>query len=156
MSRTELRKITDEDIQRSPNSSAPKNTSTSAKVVSVHDGDTCDLVIRRKSGLKRFKCRLADIDAPELETGRKAEKARDFLAWLSIGEDPEDFPKRTKPWSEDEVQNRLDENEVLVHAEFHGFGHYGRPLVTLKEDSEDEDSFNDLLMEYGYAKPYEK
>ena len=158
MSRTQLRKVKDDDIERSPESSAPnKNFSTSAKVVTVHDGDTCDLVISRNGRyLERFKCRLASIDAPELKTGRKAEKARDFLAWLTTGEDPDKFPKRSAPWSEEELQDRLDANKTLVNAEFQGFGHYGRPLVVLRKDSDDEDSFNDLLIAYGYAKPYKK
>ena len=155
MSLQQLRNITKDEIKRSKNS-PPTNINKSAKVVKVHDGDTCDLVIIRNRSLERFKCRLADIDTPEMKTGRKAEKARDFLAWLSIGEDPADFPRRTKPWSKDELQNQLDANKTLVHAEFQGVGRYGRPLVILKKASGDEDSFNDLLMRHGYAEPYRK
>ena len=153
---TQLRKVKDDDIERSPKSAPGKNFSTRAKVITVHDGDTCDLVFSRNGDLERFKCRLASIDAPELNTGRKAKKARDFLAWLSTGEDPDSFPKRSTPWSEEELQDRLDANKTLVHAEFQGFGHFGRPLVVLKKDSDDGDSFNDLLIDYGYAKPYKK
>jgi endonuclease YncB( thermonuclease family) len=155
MSLQQLRNITKDEIKRSKNS-LPTNINKSAKVVKVHDGDTCDLVIIRNRSLQRFKCRLADIDTPEMDTGRKAEKARDFLAWLSIGDDPADFPRRTKPWSKDELQNQLDANETLVHAEFQGVGYYGRPLVILKKASGDKYSFNDLLMQYGYAEPYGK
>ena len=91
--------------------------------MSVNDGDTCDLVIIR-NGLERFVCRLFGIDTPELKTGLKAEKARDFLAWLSIGKDPGSFPRGGAPWSEDELQNKLDANKLLVYAEFHGTGGY--------------------------------
>jgi endonuclease YncB( thermonuclease family) len=155
MSLQQLQNVTDKDIQRSKNS-PPTNISTSAKVVSVYDGDTCDLVIIRNGSLQRFKCRLAEINTPEMDTGRKAEKARDFLAWLSIGDDPASFPGDSQPWSEVQLQNQLDANKKLVHAEFQGVGYYGRPLVILKKASGDKYSFNDLLMQYGYAEPYGK
>ena len=91
-----------------------------------------------------------------MKIGRKAKKARDFLAWLSIGKDPASFPGDSQPWSEVQLQNQLDANKKLVHAEFQGVGYYGRPLVILKKASGDEDSFNDLLIQYGYAEPYGK
>ena len=155
MSKRQLKKITANDIERSDNP-PPKDTNTDAKVVSVHDGDTCDLVIIRNGALERFKCRLADIDAPELDSGRKALKSRDFLAWLSIGEDPESFPRRNQPLTKDELQQQLDDNQTLVYVEFGGTGRYKRPLIILKHDSSAVDSFNDLLVENGYAEEYRK
>ena len=155
MSRTDLKNATKENTTRSSNP-APTNITTDAKVVSVHDGDTCDLVIIRKRSLERFKCRLAAIDTPELKAGTTAKKARDFLAWLSIGNDPASFPRSTQPWSDVELQNQLDANKTLVYAEFQGVGGYGRPLVNLKKTSGDKVSFNDLLIQYGYAEPYSK
>mgnify|MGYP002804001824 FL=1 len=154
MSQQQLQNAMDKYIARSSNS--PTNISTSAKVVSVHDGDTCDLVISRNGGLQKFKCRLAAIDTPELKTGRKAEKARDFLAWLSTGGDPASFSSSSQPWFEGELQNMLDANKMLVHAEFQSTDIYGRALVVLKKTSQNKHSFNDLLMQYGYAKPYKK
>jgi endonuclease YncB( thermonuclease family) len=148
-----LQNATDKNIARSSNS-APTYISTSAKVVSVHDGDTCDLVINRIGGLQRFKCRLADINAPELSTGSKAKKARDFLAWLSIGEDPGNFSRSSQPWSDAQLQNMLDASKMLVHAEFRSLDVYHRALVVLKKTSGDKDSFNNLLMQYGYADQY--
>ncbi len=155
MSLTQLRNATKENTTRS-SSPAPTNITTDAKVVKVHDGDTCDLVIIRNRSLERFKCRLAAIDTPELETGREAQKARDFLAWLSIGNDPADFSRETEPLSNVELQNKLDANKTLIYAEFQGIDYYSRPLVNLKKTSGDKVSFNDLLMQYGYAKPYSK
>ena len=155
MSQQQLQNAMDKNIARSSNS-APTNITTSAKIVSVHDGDTCDLVISRNNRLERFKCRLAAIDTPELKTGRKAKKARDFLTWLSIGRDPASFSSTSQPWSEDELQNMLDANKMLVYAEFQSTDIYGRALVVLKKTSQDKDSFNNLLMQYGYADPYKK
>ena len=153
MSVQELRDITKSRIRRSKKS-PPTNTSRDAKVVKVHDGDTCDLVIIRNGSLERFKCRLLGINSPEMRKGREAEKARDFLAWLSVGEDPTSFPSSTAPWSVAQLQNRLDASNTLVHAEFGGIDYYRRLLVTLKKSSSSVYSFNDLLMQYGYAKKY--
>ena len=151
----QLQNAMDKNIKRSSNPT-PTYISTSAKVVSVHDGDTCDLVISRYSSLERFKCRLAAIDTPELKTGEKAKKARDFLAWLSTGGDPARFSSSSQPWSDTQLQNTLDANKVLVHAEFQSTDVYGRALVVLKKTSQAKDSFNDILIQYGYAKQYKK
>ena len=155
MSQEQLQNALDKNIPRTDAFNAT-NIGLSAKVVSVHDGDTCDLVISRNGGLQKFKCRLASIDTPELKTGPKAKKARDFLTWLSIGRDPASFSSTSQPWSEDELQNMLDANKMLVYAEFQSTDIYGRALVVLKKTSQDKDSFNNLLMQYGYADPYKK
>lgn len=153
MSIQQLQNVTSIQKDRSTNS-PPTSISTSAKVVSVYDGDTCDLVIIRNGGLERFKSRLLGINSPEMSTGTPAKKARDFLAWLSIGNDPTSFPKTSAPLSDDELQNKLDANKSLVYAEFQGTGGYGRPLVTLRKYQGAKDSFNNLLMQYGYAQKY--
>ena len=160
MSDKKLRKITKADIKRSKEY-PPEDTSRKAKVVKIHDGDTCDLVVERKrSGrLERFKCRLAEIDTPEIDSDqpkeiKKAKKARDFLAWLCMGNDPADFSRRSKPWSDDELQGQLDENTTLIYAEFRKADRYGRPLVVLREDKEAKESFNDLLVKHDYADVY--
>ncbi len=152
MSLQQLQNITDKHIARSP-SSPPTYTSGTAKVVSVHDGDTCDLVFIRSGRFERFKCRLAGINTPELGTGLGALKARDFLVWLSLGKDPSSFPQNSQPFTEHQIQNSLDANRVLVSAEFQGTGGYGRPLVILKKQQGGK-SFNQLLVDYGYASIY--
>ena len=146
-----LQDITDSDISRS-NSSPPTYTTLTAKVVSVHDGDTCDLAFVRNGRFERFKCRLADINSPELRTGLKAKKARDFLVWLSLDKNPANFPSSSQPFSEHQIQSSLDANESLVSAEFKGLGGFRRPLVVLRKSY--GKSFNDLLMDYGYASRY--
>ena len=170
MSYEQLRKITEDKIERSK-ISPPKDTSKTAKVVSVYDGDTCDLVVIMGRRFERFKCRLAYIDTPEMpykkdeksdpegfkKALRQAKKSRDFLAWLCMGNDPDDFNRRTKPLDDDELQAQLDENTTLVYVEFQKPGRWGRPIVVLKKDGEEEtESFNNLLLEYGYAQEYKK
>ena len=150
MSLQQLRNKTDKNIGRSL-SSPPTDITTTAKVVSVHDGDTCDLVFIKNGSFERFKSRLIGINTPELDTGGiKALKARDFLVWLSLGKSPASFPRSSQPFSKSQIQSSLDANQELVHAEFQGIGGYGRPLVTLKKNQGGK-SFNNLLIEYGYA-----
>ena len=155
MSVQQLQNVTSTQILDRSTNSLPTNISTNAKVVSIYDGDTCDLVIIRNGSLERFKSRLLGIDTPEIKTGgTQALKARDFLAWLSISNDPTSFSKISAPWSDDELQLKLDANKTLIYAEFQGIGGHGRPLVTLRKYQGAKDSFNDLLMQYGYAEKY--
>ena len=153
MSLQQLRNKTDKNIGRS-SSSPPTDFTTTAKVVSVHDGDTCDLVFFKNGRFERFKSRLIGINTPELDTGgTRALKARDFLVWLSLGKSPSSFPRSSQPFSQSQIQRDLDGNQELVHAEFQGTGGYGRPLVTLRKNQGGK-SFNSLLIEYGYANKY--
>ena len=77
MSRQQLKSIKEKDISRSE-TDPPTNINADAKVVSVYDGDTCDLVFARNGNFERFKCRLAGTNSPEMKEGNKALKARDF------------------------------------------------------------------------------
>ena len=153
MSLQQLKGITANDLPRSP-FSPPTNSDFYAKVVTVHDGDTCDLVFYCNGSYQRFKCRLLGINSPELTDGITALKSRDFLAWLCLGRDPAQFPRQSQPFPEDELQHYLNASQVLVHAEFDGVGGYGRPLVTLRRQPGEPRPFNQLLMDYGYANVY--
>ena len=154
MSIQQLQNVTDKQIGRSPGS-PPTYTNVNAKVVSVHDGDTCDLVFFRGRRLQRFKSRLVGINTPELDTGFQAKKARDFLFWLSIGKEPASFPRNSQLFTEYQIQSNLDSSKQVVYAEFQGTGGYGRPLVTLRKHQGGK-SFNNLLIEYGYASVYRR
>ena len=133
MSVEELKRITAADIKTSKKY-APQNITKRAKVVKIYDGDTCHLVVSRNGRLKMFKCRLADIDTPEMKARKtkerkKAKKARDFLAWLCIGKYPKAFSRRSNPWTEKKLQNKLNKNKNLVHVEFRKLGRYRRCIV---------------------------
>ena len=69
MSVQQLQNVTSTQIKGRSTNSLPTNISTSAKVVSIYDGDTCDLVIIRNGSLERFQSRLLGIDTPEIKTG---------------------------------------------------------------------------------------
>ena len=153
MSLQQLKRITERDVPRS-SSSPPTYVNVYAKVVTIHDGDTCDLVFYHNGRIQRFKSRLLGIDSPELRTGSRALKSRDFLAWLCLGGDPGSFPRQTQPWTETKLKDSLNRSEEVVYAEFHGLGGYGRPLVTLKREPGSTKSFNQILMDYSYASRY--
>ena len=74
----QLQNVTNTQLKERSTNKPPANMSTNAKVVSVNDGDTCDLVIIR-NGLERFECRLLGIDTPELRTGLKQRRHEIFL-----------------------------------------------------------------------------
>jgi hypothetical protein len=62
-----------------------------AKVVSVYDGDICDLVFYQDGGMNnlvRYKCRMLDYNAPELNDNDVGKLTRDYFAWLCMGGDP--------------------------------------------------------------------
>ena len=151
MSLLQLQNVTNSQVARS-SSSPPFFGTVKAKVISVHDGDTGDLVFIRNGRFERFKCRLVGISTLELGTGLEAKKARDFLVWLSLGKNPASFPHSSQPFTEYQIQNSLDGNKVLVDVEFKGIGGYGRPLVLLKNQL--GNSLNNLLIQYGYANVY--
>ena len=153
MSLQQLKGITAHNVSRSP-FSPPTNADFYTKVVTVHDGDTCDLVFYRNGSYQRFKCRLLGINSPELKAGNIALKSRDFLTWLCLGCDPAQFPRQSRPWSKAQLQNYLNESQALVYAEFHGIGGCRRPLVTLRRQPGEPRPFNQLLMDYGYANVY--
>ena len=76
-------------------------------------------------------------------------KTHDFLAWLSLGENPANFPAwNSQPFYKYQIQSSLDANQELAQAEFQGTGGYGRPLVILKKYQGGK-SFNNRLIEYG-------
>ena len=137
----------------------PKKMSAVTKVLRVIDGDTCHVAIIRDKSLERVKCRLAKIDTPELKLQPvKARKARDFLAWLSMGsyKAPSRFPHKKPPWTKAKLQSKLDSNKGLCYVNFNGTGKYKRVIATLRKTETSRKSFNDYLIEYGYAKPYGK
>jgi endonuclease YncB( thermonuclease family) len=125
----DLGKITKDDLPRF----TLNGIKAHAKVVSVYDGDTCDVVFYHDEmkAAVRFKCRLLGYDAPELDDEPHGELARDYLAHLCMGKIRSKFNDKGV-WDKKNLQKMLDENENTVYAMFGKQGKYGRPLVTLK------------------------
>ena len=145
-----------------------KENNVIAKVVQVHDGDTCDLVFEYRGELVRYSCRLEGINTAELgkkggkgrdakgrdAKGRDAKIARDFLAFLCTGNKAEKFDDKAPAYTKTELQERLNESTKLVHAELGGVGNFGRLLVTLKRPKNASKTFNQLLLDEEYATKY--
>ena len=99
-----------------------------AVVVKVHDGDT--VTLRCDFRNFDFPLRFASVDAPELNTGIPGQEARDFVAGL------------------------IDGKEVLVKINrFNRVGKYGRLLGDVVVGGL---SVSDLLLMFGYAKPFSR
>jgi endonuclease YncB( thermonuclease family) len=123
------------------------------KVVSVFDGDTCDVVFELYGQYKqRLRCRMLDYDAPEREKGKTDWKlARDYLAHLVKGGDPghdSSFFDSKNIWTKEQLQNNLDESKRVVYAEFGIFDKFGRVLARLKRNPADERWINSMMKEF--------
>jgi endonuclease YncB( thermonuclease family) len=124
-----LKKLTHEHVQRF----TLKGIEAYTKVVSVYDGDTCDVIFHHNGDFVRYKCRLLGYDTPELDDEPSGELARDYLAHLCTGGKPggSEFLDVNQIWTKQKLQQLLNDNENLVYATFGKQGKYGRPLVTL-------------------------
>lgn len=139
----QLKRITKDDVERF----TLEGIEASAKVVSVYDGDTCDVVFYHDEmqDFVRFKCRLSGYNAPELKE-QNGKLTRDYLAHLCMGHYPDEFDDRGV-WDKTDLQELLDVNENTVYAVFGENDKYGRPLLTLKT-SPDGDDINNMVSNF--------
>ena len=145
--RKSLKNVKSEDI---PDRFTLDGKEEEAKVVSVHDGDTCDVVFDLRGRKERFVCRLLNYDAPELKEKPNGELARDYLAHLVMGGDP-DADELFDPegiWTKEQLQKELDKSKNLVYAVFGEFDSFGRALVTLYTDSSKVKSINAMMKKF--------
>lgn len=106
------------------------NIETDGKIVSVYDGDSCDIVLNLdKLGYTRFKCRLNGIDCAEKRSKNEAEKQHALKALEFV-----------KKW----------QNE-MVRVKCYKFDKYGRLLVDVFCSNE---SLAEKLIENGLAYRY--
>ena len=143
-SRKKLHNITSKDIDRF----TLDRKKGQVNVVSIHDGNTCDVVFEFYGQYKeRFNCRMLNYDASELEEGTNAKLARDYLAHL-VMDGRAGGPSYFDPkiiWTKDQLQEKPDKNKNLTYAEFGKFDGFGCALVTLKRKYDDNKSINYLL-----------
>lgn len=150
-----LKKLKNNSVQRF----TLKGKKRYAKVVSIYDGDTCDLAFYeddQMGNLVRYKCRMSGYDAPEMDE-IDGELTRDYLAHLCRGRnavEPEDFRQQNEILTKDNLQEKLDKSKRLVYTEFGREGKYGRPVVTLYQTSssgnppEIKDSINEMMKKF--------
>ena len=106
-----LKKLTKDSVKRF----TLKEKVRYAKVVSIYDGDTCDLAFYREDesdDFVRYKCRMSGYYAPEFDE-KNGELARDYLAHLCMGGDvakPAKFCDQNDIMSTKDLQQELDKS----------------------------------------------
>ena len=111
-----------------------------AKVVSVYDGDTVNIVAFINNKPYKFRCRIARIDAPEMKPdAHKSKRKRDFELRAA---------KRSQKILSDLVLHNMV-NIVNPKNE-----KWGRILCDFRLDGDDE-LISDKMLKSGYAIPYD-
>ncbi len=135
------------------------------KVVECYDADTCKIVLSVQNNIYKFTCRLNGIDTPEIKPRKDkpnrdneilwAKRARSELLKMIINNDCFNNLEIKK----DEVINILKDNKKLVKVKCLEFDKYGRLLIELYNNDEEEiifnKSFNSLLIEKNVAVAYD-
>ena len=115
------------------------------KVISVYDGDTITVSFIfptgfcKTNGVYKTKCRLADIDTAEIANAES------------------DLEKKFAIETKEYVEKVFKEKNNYVWIKFGKNDKYGRPLGTIflnEKDMKHEMSFNNHLVEKGYAYTY--
>lgn len=104
-----------------------------AKVVDVYDGDTIKVVFALNEKVFKFNCRITGVDTPEVRTKNKLEKEMGLKV-------------------RDELRKKILNKVVTIYCD--EFDKYGRLLINLKLDNEEE-SIKDWLINNKYAFPYD-
>lgn len=126
----ELRKVNVDDIKYF----SFAGIKTYARVVSVYDGDSVELVWKYKNEFIRNKTHLCGMRTPEIRTKNLKEKEEGFKAKARLQE--------------------LVENKI-VKVVFSQFDNFGKPLVTLY-DKDWKISINEQMVKEGFAEVYTK
>lgn len=144
-----LADFTNDDIERF----TLNGIQTYAKVLSITDGDTCDIVFYHTEmrGFVRFKSRLVGYNAPELnEYPFTAKLTRDYLAHICMGNDPNEF-NDSGIWEEEDLQDRLNKSKNSVYVALEEFDSFGRVLAVFYRSIDeviDGESINDIMTDY--------
>ncbi len=133
---------------------------TSGKIVEIYDGDTCKIVLLNNNILQKFNCRINGIDTPEMKPPlskpnreieiKNAYRCRNRLTQLctstniSMNTDIDSDVKKVS----------LDTNTKIVYVECLEFDKYGRLLVNIYDQESPKISYNDILINEGFAKKY--
>lgn len=134
--------------------------SLKGKVVEMYDADTCKIVLPLNNTLYKFTCRLNGIDSPEMKPNKEkpnreieilwAKKARkellNYVCSNNLIFDNLDIKK-------EEIARELENNRNLVLVKCLEFDKYGRLLVELYNER-DQDSANKMLVNKGMAVGY--
>tara|TARA_Y100000590_G_C15546892_1_gene949346 strand:+ start:101 stop:595 length:495 start_codon:yes stop_codon:yes gene_type:complete len=131
-----------------------------AKVVDIYDADTCKIVFELDNKLVKFNCRLIGIDTPEMKPPKanpnrdaekkKAKQARNRMVQLCSNVEC----KINIMYKKKQIKELLNKHTKLVEVNCHDFDKYGRLLIEIS-DLEDSKTFNQVLIDEGFAYSYD-
>jgi endonuclease YncB( thermonuclease family) len=139
-----------------------KGIKTLGKMVECYDGDTCKIVLIVNNALNKFTCRLNNVDAPEMKPPLNKQnrlleiamacKCRNRL--LQLATNCFDKCDINCQYKKTEINKFLHSNSKLIAVECLEFDKYGRLLVNLY-DERNNDSYNDILISEKLVKQYD-
>lgn len=124
-----------------------------ARLVGVHDGDTCRVVFDTQYGVRQFIVRVYGIDSPEITSKDQAEKQHAVLArdlFLETAS-PRVFDRAGKYTCRD-IEAMLQQHETLVTLRLGKSDKYGRVLATVV--SQDGIDIGERLLQTNAAHSY--
>ena len=110
------------------------------KVVSVYDGDTCNVVFDHNGVINRWNVRMNGYDTPEMRPSKKLPN-RDEIKQKAIQ-------------SRDFLKSLIFNNEQLVYLKCGKFDKYGRLLGDIYINENDEESVNSVMIKTGHGYEY--
>ena len=110
------------------------------KVVSVYDGDTCNVVFDHNGVINRWNVRMNGYDTPEMRPSKKLPN-RDEI-------------KKKAIQSRDFLKSLVCNENQLVYIKCGEFDKYGRLLGELFINENDEESVNNLMIKNGHGYEY--
>lgn len=129
---------------------------TFSKLVDVYDGDTCTMNILYNDDIIQMKCRMLGYDSPEMKP-LKTVKDRDIIK-IKANE------AKNKLISFLSNNNNITQNNKLLLIKAGKFDKYGRLLITVYNNSDDnveikeftfEESVNHLMIQEGFGYAYD-
>lgn len=129
--------------------------SIACKVVHVHDGDTLYVALEhpQTGHLIKFKVRLANINAFELQTEGGVSGRNALIAWIT-GEHSDTVEVKCN--DRKAIHRLLKERSPLLWIELMDYDKFGRILGILKKHQDDayDKSANAMMVQMGFAKCY--
>jgi endonuclease YncB( thermonuclease family) len=110
------------------------------KVVSVYDGDTCNVVFDNNGVINRWNVRMNGYDTPEMRPSKKLPNRDDI--------------KQKAILSRDFLKSLIFNNEQLVYLKCGKFDKYGRLLGDIYINEDDEEPVNNLMIKTGHGYEY--
>jgi endonuclease YncB( thermonuclease family) len=103
-----------------------------ARVVSLHDGDTFTAIVQLESSFYKFPIRIAKIDTCEMTSKdpllkTKAFMARDKLFSLIVGSENID----TIAWRKKDFDDYFQKNAIIISLDCEEMDKYGRVLANV-------------------------